>query len=281
MNLNLRRPAPSEYDVLRRLWMTAFGDSRETVDLFFSAVDPAAHALTAWDGTRLVSMLFLLPSVLTVDGVSYDAEYVYAVATDPEYRGQGAMTRLEQEAVRFARHAGASCLALVPASEELFRMYAKLGYRTRFFLGRIRVAPQLLPEGRLESCGEEAFLAMRRAMLRGLSGSFDFYPSLCEFRFREFLFSGGEILCYSGRDGDGYLAGTLRNDAYYIAETSLPWGALSHAAGLLQRRLGVEKIFLTGKSGVSYPFGMLKLLDDRLSYREAAKALPYMNLMLN
>lgn len=281
VTLEIRNPVPEEYGALRSLWQSVFGDGPDYIDRFFQSADPSACALTAWDGERLASMLYLLPSVFTLDGVSCDGCYVYAVATDPDYRGRGIMTRLEGAACRLAAQDGAKCMALVPANAGLFPMYHKLGYRTRFYLGTSEVAPAVKPAAKLSRCSRNDFLTLRRELLRGKACSFDLYPSGCEYRYHEFQSSGGEILLAEASGAVGYLAGRREGEVYRIAETSLTGRPLAEAAGVLRSRDGVRRVLVTGSCGTLHPYGMLKLLDGAPDGARIRTAAPYMNLMLN
>ncbi len=76
-------------------------------------------------GDRVASMLFSLPCVIKTEKAELNARYIYAVATLPQFRGQGFMTRL------FNRIKSESCeiLFLRPANEELIDLYNKQGFK--------------------------------------------------------------------------------------------------------------------------------------------------------
>lgn len=279
--LEIRNPIPAERDALSALWQKAFGDEPEYIERFFDAFVPSSFALTAWIGDALASMLFLLPSVLTIDEASYDGCYVYAVATAPAYRGQGIMTRLEEAACRVARQDGAKCMALVPASQELFHLYSKLGYHTRFFLGNSEIAASVETRSKLSVCTSNDFTALRREMLRRIGNHFDLYPMGGEYRYHELLSAGKEILRVDSPEDTGYIVGWKEGETYHIAESSLSYRGLSQAAGRLKECRHVRTVLLTGKYGALKPYGMLKLLDDTIEAKRARCSSPYMNLMLN
>ena len=62
------------------------------------------------------------------EGEYVDAQYVYAVATLPEYRGRGLAGRI----LTFAKEHYDEPLILAPADELLIRYYEKLGFKTAF-----------------------------------------------------------------------------------------------------------------------------------------------------
>lgn len=115
------------------LWISCFGDTRRCVDLFYAHCGKTARSLVALDGENLVSMLYLLPAALKIGGKSFSAEYVFAACTAPDYRGQGIMARLLEEAERSARESGTDYLFLLPAESSLYDYYRKFGYQTAFY----------------------------------------------------------------------------------------------------------------------------------------------------
>ena len=91
---------------LRSLWKTVFGDEDEYISLFFDNYFNEAEVMGAIEGSRLVSMLFLLPMKVKTMERSFDAKYIYAVATLPEYRGRGISTKLLDETHKYLKKEG-------------------------------------------------------------------------------------------------------------------------------------------------------------------------------
>lgn len=111
---------------LRRLWKQAFGDPDAFLDDFFATGFSAdrCHYLTQ-DG-QLAAALYWFDCQL--DGRKL--AYVYAVATDKAFRNRGLCRRLLAQTHQRLYDQGYSGALLVPGSEDLFRLYEKLGYRT-------------------------------------------------------------------------------------------------------------------------------------------------------
>lgn len=290
MKLEFRKTLPKDTAALRSLWETAFadsGDSPEYLDFAFSGLDPAAWGLGAFDrsnGGRLVSMLLLLPAVLTLGEAPRTARYVYGAATVPAYRRRGILRELEEHAVRHAREEGAAALALVPGSPELFQVYRRLGYRTRFYLGESRTAASLSSSTVLVPCGADEFLSFRRKLMNRDGNTLELGPELCEFRYYDYLFPcpgrpRGEIYRVEQGASAGYVAGFLKGDTYQIRETDLSGDALSGAAGALLERSGARRVLTAGRTGRRVPYGMLKPLDPALTHLPPSAL--YMNLMLD
>ena len=113
---------------LSRLWKQAFGDTDEEIARFFREAYPHASGFAARDGETLVGMCFALPQQLACGEDTCSAAYLYAVATDEHWRGQGVCRTLLAFAEKELKKRGTDCLMLVPADEGLAAMYEKLGF---------------------------------------------------------------------------------------------------------------------------------------------------------
>ena len=118
--------SPNKADVpaLRALWRQAFGDEDSFLDLFFGiAYAPNRARCLRLEG-RITSALYWFDCELD----SHRIAYVYAVATDSEYRGRGLCRALMENTHKHLADLGYSSAILVPGSEELFGFYRALGY---------------------------------------------------------------------------------------------------------------------------------------------------------
>lgn len=113
---------------LSRLWTQAFGDTDEEIARFFREAFPHAIGFAARDGETLAGMCFALPQQVVCGEAVYSSAYLYAVATDAAYRGQGVCRALLAFAEKELKKRGIQCLTLVPADEGLAAMYEKMGF---------------------------------------------------------------------------------------------------------------------------------------------------------
>ncbi len=112
-------------DQLSGLWAASFDDSRETIDAFFAtAYSPNRCRYLTREG-RLAAALYWLDAEFQGQKLAY----VYAVATHPDFRGQGLCRKLMAQTHAHLAQSGYAAALLSPAGEGLGQMYAAMGYR--------------------------------------------------------------------------------------------------------------------------------------------------------
>lgn len=109
---------------LRRLWKEAFGDTDAFLDSFFSTYFSPARCRTAKEGDALLGALYWFDCRWEGKRLAY----LYAVATNKAFRGQGVCARLTADTHRHLQALGFSGAVLVPEGASLFKMYERLGY---------------------------------------------------------------------------------------------------------------------------------------------------------
>lgn len=110
----------------KKLYMEAFGDDEQFTDLLFDLFFDTSCRYICCDD-KIVSMLFAID--ISLDG--YRGKYIYAVATHPDFRGKGYMSRLFDEvSAEFKDQYDFLCLK--PMNEGLFDFYSRLGFIRKF-----------------------------------------------------------------------------------------------------------------------------------------------------
>lgn len=107
------------------LWQQAFGDSQEFIDGFFRSGYSQDRCQFLEEDGRLAAILYWFDCLWNGRKVAY----LYAVATDKAFRGQGLCRQLLADTHRHLQSLGYDGAALVPGDAGLFQMYEKLGYR--------------------------------------------------------------------------------------------------------------------------------------------------------
>lgn len=130
--MQLRKAQQADIPVLYTLWEEAFGDTKETIDLFFDTCFQMQNTLVAVCDGQVRSVIYLLRNTLQNGADSFAASYIYAAATEEAYRGKGLMRALLAYAAETETARGTDFLYLVPASAHLFQYYEKCGFRVAF-----------------------------------------------------------------------------------------------------------------------------------------------------
>ena len=153
-------PLPNQYPQLAELWQEAFGDTEEFVDGFFcTAFSPSRCRCIILDGKAAAALYWM---DLRFAGRRY--AYIYAVAVAKQHRGKGLCAALMGDVHSHLAFRGYSGALLVPQSESLRTMYAKMGYREST---TVDVFPTLAGDVPLvlERIGRDEYAALRSAML--------------------------------------------------------------------------------------------------------------------
>lgn len=130
--MQLRKAQQEDTSVLYALWEEAFGDTKETIDLFFDTCFQIQNTLVAVCDGQVRSVVYLLRNTLQNGGKSFTASYIYAAATEKAYRGKGLMRALLEYTTETENARGTDFLYLVPANAHLFRYYEKCGFHIAF-----------------------------------------------------------------------------------------------------------------------------------------------------
>lgn len=124
--LSLRPARREDIGDICRVWEACFGDAPETVERLLGP--------ETLENTTVAELEGRVRALMTAfDGLDFGgvcAAYVFALCTEPGFRGRGLGERVLREAARRAFERGAALACLHPASESLARWYAGLGFET-------------------------------------------------------------------------------------------------------------------------------------------------------
>lgn len=255
--MTVRNARQADLPALSALWRAAFGDTQETVDLFFAHHNLSDTAVCERDGA-VRAMLHALPCRLVLlSGEALPAAYLYAIATDARCRGQGMASALLNFAHDTLRQAGVACMLLVPADGALFDFYAARGYHAAAYRSVRTLAPQAA--GR---CDMRAVSAAEYAALRAR------YQAGAYVAYGETLLSYQEALCRQTGGGLYALtcggrpccASAAREGTRLRIEEFLPADCAETGAAALCAALGAQEALLDVDGGA--PFGMVHWLSQ-------------------
>lgn len=115
------------------LWRQTFGDSEEYVNLVFGTYfDPRFVEYEEREG-RIVSALLGIPRQFGDATRRLSAIYLCGLATSPEFRGRGIMSRLLERVYRRFHDSEYSYIFLIPANRGLQQYYRDRGFAPAFY----------------------------------------------------------------------------------------------------------------------------------------------------
>lgn len=157
-------PREDQIPQLRQLWKKAFGDTDAFLDIFFSTAFSPRRCRYILLENRIAAALYWFD----VRWNDLPCAYIYAVATDPDFRGQGLCRALMEDAAHILEKAGYDGALLVPQDEGLRAMYGKMGYLSATRLDEFHCAASDHSTPILELTAAE-YAADRRIRLPALS----------------------------------------------------------------------------------------------------------------
>ena len=118
----------NEIDRLKELWIKTFQDEKDYVDYYFENVYSEETTFVYRVNGIIAAVLYAIPYKIKCDECIEDVLYLYALATEPEYRNKGIMTELLEEAYQYSKEKGYAGCILIPADKELCNFYKIRGY---------------------------------------------------------------------------------------------------------------------------------------------------------
>lgn len=138
-----RKYQPEDIPGLISLWCETFGDDRELVASFFELLPSMGTGYVAEYMGELLGAAYLLDvHLFDSSPLPTGCSYIYAVAVEPEQRGQGIGAALLQCCMRHAAIRGDKAVFTLPASPQLYRWYSHtVGMEPVMFCRTERVEP--------------------------------------------------------------------------------------------------------------------------------------------
>lgn len=119
-------PKISDIPKLKELFAEAFGDEGEFIDIFFKVAFSTDRARIVYKDEKIASMLYWFDCEYNGGKLAY----IYAVATDKAYRGQGLCSLLMEDTHKHLKSLGYSGAILAPSEMSLFDFYERIGYKS-------------------------------------------------------------------------------------------------------------------------------------------------------
>ncbi len=267
---DVRYPSVDEYGSLKALWLKCFDDAPSVVDRFFENVVTPENTVAVFEGETAVSVLYMVENTIKNNGVNYKAFYIYAVCTDPDFRGRGLMKKCFDFLFEISKERGVHYLFLVPASESLFKMYEKLGFKNGFCYSKRKVCSKdfVSDSKPYEKLTFEDYINIRNSFSKEIN-----LATLGENGFKAFLSPKSETV-KAIKIGNGYAVYENESGSVIVHEI------FGDEESILQTIFNLTMAdFLDVRAiptkGNTEPFGMYLALNDAPQIENAFFGIPY------
>lgn len=140
--MKLRYIESKDCEITRPLWKSCFPeDSKGFLYYYYSEKTKDNRILVLEDGEEVISMLHRNPYTVAVRGKEIAVDYIVAVATKKEYRGQGCMRKILTQCLNDMHNEGQPFTFLMPAAEAIYYPY---DFRYATDVRQCSVRPELL-----------------------------------------------------------------------------------------------------------------------------------------
>ncbi len=257
---------------LKAVWKNVFGDEDEYIDLFFSSVFKKCKTFAFFENEKIVSVLYLLDCKIRFGGELFSGYYLYAAATEKEYRKKGIMQKLISEAEEYSEKNGKDFISLVPANDGLYRYYSKFGFQTAMYKCADESVPIETVEPKTEKVSASEYTAFR---FENTENAFLWETEEMNYVFSCFAYYN----TYAFKTEDSFFI--LNEEENEIKELLCKKEAFEKGKNSLSALNSKEALQITSRFGkTKLPFGMIYPINKKLK-RQWSKDDIYMNLALD
>ena len=204
---------PDDKIELERLYNLCFPDDVEFSEWFFENVWDYKSTIVIRSNERIVSSLQMLPLQFTKEQTVINGCYIFAVCTDPEYRGKGYAARLIERSFEICKANEDDFCALIARESSLLQYYERFGFKSVLKVTEKNGAAM---EGNIERLGFEDISDIDRIYKKSVT------HTISPWRNYEYWHRQMSVYKVFGhrKNGkiDGYCFGDIRNDAFYCVE---------------------------------------------------------------
>lgn len=186
-------PIPSQGMELAGLWQEAFGDSLEFIEGFFcTGFSPSRCRCLTIDG-KIAAALYWFDAACNGQRFAY----LYAVATAKAHRGRGLCRKLMEDTHAQLKLRGYDGILLVPQTDALREMYAKLGYTPCTTIREFSCEAAETPVA-MQRIDRDEYAEARRALLPA-GGTVQDGESIAYLETMAFFYRGKDFLVAAGQ----------------------------------------------------------------------------------
>lgn len=268
---------PEFIEDLKLLWQDTFGDSRRFIDSFFNHIYKPENTLIDVEDGHAIASLYMIPYELKHSGKTEKIIYLYALATDPSYRGRRIMSDLIQKSFEICSERNYALSVLIPARESLAEFYRKFGYEYHFDKVVISKPHAYIKKQAFNhspvsfsTANSEQIWNIYRDSIFTSEGSIILSEAQNKFYVEEIQKEGGEALVFDFEDRSYYALLKQWKTEIIVFETNMDSAVLNHFYAALVEKLSFQSLTLyqpvcfSNEELIknSQPFAMAKKLKD-------------------
>jgi GNAT superfamily N-acetyltransferase len=158
--MTFEHPGKEQIPQLLKLWKEVFGKYDGFWELFLDTAFMPDHCRCIVENGQPTAGLYWFDCSCNSEKIAY----VYAVVTDPRHRGKGLCRKLMEEVHTLLQARGYDSVMLVPADEDLRKMYRKMGYEDCTRISRLSCSAGKTPV-QIRNVGTDEYAALRHQLL--------------------------------------------------------------------------------------------------------------------
>ncbi|MCT4584321.1 MAG: GNAT family N-acetyltransferase [Peptostreptococcaceae bacterium] len=116
------RNAFNDKNEVREIWDYCFEDSKEYQDFYFENIYKDKNTIIGYENDKIIASLQLNNHIINLNSINISCPYIVGVSTLPEYRGNGIMKKIMDEAFFNISKSNNICI-LMPIDHRLYRKY--------------------------------------------------------------------------------------------------------------------------------------------------------------
>jgi GNAT superfamily N-acetyltransferase len=285
--IEMRPSKAEEVPAQKALWKRAFGDGDSYIDDFYTCCAQPENMLVLLEDGVLRSMLALLPMTIALpDGTRATSSYIYALATDPEFRKHGFGRMLLQYVDFYLGERGVDCVTTVPAEASLHKFFGTVGFTECFATRKIELTAAEAgtpgPGDAVAPASPEEYSSLRENLLEGTLHA-EYCRRLLAYQEHICRASGGALLRLEVGGNAGCAAVELEEEgrAVVIKELLIPHDKIPAALAAVAAAYPADRYHLRTpafwpghRTSYIQPFAMVKWLSgqDRRAWSEETGA---------
>jgi len=224
---------------LKNIWKSAFGDSDEVIDIFLDHFGVSSGVVGECCG-KIICAAYILPTDGLVSKAKerYSCSYLYAIAVEPDYRGNGLGKELTLAATHCARESGYEFTVLKPSDEGLFDFYRSLGFADFSLANELQLTSSQLKcsENNLKilPISPKEYGIIRERNLAGIT-----HIAISD-RAAAYQYKLGTLFCLQYEGVQYCAAAEESNGMLFIKELLVPDSLIMSAVSIISRELPAE-----------------------------------------